>query len=100
MVVVNELASRGKRYIPGPQVDRRYNISAMTRWRWGQNAELDFPQPLRVNGRLFFGTNSRPGKGDRRLSRGGLRNGHGSNRCAGTEKTKPYERSQRSQGGS
>jgi len=51
---VNQLASRGKRYIPGPEVDRRYNISAMTRWRWGQNAELDFPQPLRVNGRQFF----------------------------------------------
>jgi predicted DNA-binding transcriptional regulator AlpA len=45
---------RGKRYIPGPKVDERYGITPMTRWRWSRKPELEFPQPIRINGRTFY----------------------------------------------
>jgi predicted DNA-binding transcriptional regulator AlpA len=40
--------------LPGPRVDQRYGISAMTRWRWERNAALAFPKPLRINGRCYW----------------------------------------------
>jgi predicted DNA-binding transcriptional regulator AlpA len=43
-----------REYLTGPQVDHRYGVSSMTRWRWLNDPELGFPQPLRIRGRLFF----------------------------------------------
>jgi predicted DNA-binding transcriptional regulator AlpA len=40
--------------LPGPRVDARYGISAMTRWRWQRNRALDFPKPLKINGRCYW----------------------------------------------
>jgi predicted DNA-binding transcriptional regulator AlpA len=40
--------------LPGPRVDARYGISAMTRWRWERSPTLDFPKPLKINGRCYW----------------------------------------------
>ena len=42
------------RFLTGPEVDRRYSRSAMTRWRWSKDAALGFPVPMKVNGRLLY----------------------------------------------
>jgi predicted DNA-binding transcriptional regulator AlpA len=42
------------RFLTGPEVDRRYSRSAMTRWRWSKDATLGFPVPMKVNGRLLY----------------------------------------------
>jgi len=39
--------------IPDPLVQKRYNVSAMTLWRWDHNPELGFPEPIRINGRKY-----------------------------------------------
>jgi predicted DNA-binding transcriptional regulator AlpA len=39
------------RYLSGPHVDERYDISPMTRWRWQRDPNLDFPKPIETNGR-------------------------------------------------
>ncbi len=41
-------------FLPGPRVDERYGISPMTRWRWERNAALNFPKPLKINGRCYW----------------------------------------------
>ena len=41
-------------YLTGPQVDKRYSISAMTRWRWERNPGLAFPSPITINGRKLW----------------------------------------------
>ena len=41
-------------YLTGPQVDRRYGFSSMSRWRWVNDPELGFPKPMKIRGRLFF----------------------------------------------
>jgi predicted DNA-binding transcriptional regulator AlpA len=42
-----------KRLIPDPDVLKRYGISAMTLWRWDQDASLGFPKPIRIRGRKY-----------------------------------------------
>lgn len=39
------------RYLSGPRVDERYDISPMTRSRWQRDPNLDFPKPIVTNGR-------------------------------------------------
>jgi predicted DNA-binding transcriptional regulator AlpA len=41
-------------YLTGPQVNRRFSISAMTRWRWERNKQLAFPAPIKINGRSYW----------------------------------------------
>jgi predicted DNA-binding transcriptional regulator AlpA len=41
-------------YLTGPMVNKRYNISSMTRWRWEKNRELAFPPPIKINNRGYW----------------------------------------------
>jgi predicted DNA-binding transcriptional regulator AlpA len=42
-------------FLPAPQVRRRYgNISDMALWRWLNDPELGFPQPVDIGGRRYF----------------------------------------------
>ncbi|MGY6636930.1 MAG: helix-turn-helix transcriptional regulator [Erythrobacter sp.] len=36
-------------FLTGPQVQRRYQKSHVTLWRWINDDKLGFPQPMRVN---------------------------------------------------
>jgi predicted DNA-binding transcriptional regulator AlpA len=45
---------RPRKFLSGPQVCARYDISDMCLWRWLQNAELEFPQPSFVVHRRRF----------------------------------------------
>ena len=40
--------------LPSRQVRARYHVSDMCLWRWLRNPQLDFPQPIRINGRRFW----------------------------------------------
>lgn len=40
--------------LPAVQVLARYSISDMTLHRWSKNLHLDFPKPLRINGRRYW----------------------------------------------
>ena len=42
------------RFLRGPAVDERYDISPMTRWRWQRRTDLDFPKPITINGRKLW----------------------------------------------
>jgi len=41
-------------FLPASQVRIRYGVSDMTLWRWLRNEQLNFPRPLRINGRRFW----------------------------------------------
>jgi hypothetical protein len=41
-------------YLTGPMVNKRFNISAMTRWRWENDPRLQFPVPIKINNRSYF----------------------------------------------
>jgi predicted DNA-binding transcriptional regulator AlpA len=41
-------------YLTGPQVNKRFSISAMTRWRWEKSPQLEFPAPLKINQRSYW----------------------------------------------
>jgi predicted DNA-binding transcriptional regulator AlpA len=41
-------------YLTGPQVNKRFGISSMTRWRWERSARLGFPVPMKINKRSYF----------------------------------------------
>jgi predicted DNA-binding transcriptional regulator AlpA len=41
-------------YLTGPMVNKRFNISAMTRWRWERDPRLSFPPPLKINNRSYW----------------------------------------------
>ena len=44
-----------RRFLTGPQVCARYNISDMGLWRWLRDPELQFPQPsMVVKGRRYW----------------------------------------------
>jgi predicted DNA-binding transcriptional regulator AlpA len=44
-----------RRFLTGPGVCRRYNITDMALWRWLNDAELQFPRPtLVVKGRRYW----------------------------------------------
>lgn len=49
-----EKAMTSQKYLTGPQVLSRYQISEMTLFRWQKNKDLAFPQPLKINRRKFF----------------------------------------------
>ena len=49
-----QLAPYRKELISGPAVDARYDIVAMTRWRWRNDPRLGFPQPIRIRNRLYW----------------------------------------------
>jgi predicted DNA-binding transcriptional regulator AlpA len=41
-------------FLTGPKVCARYDIHDMTLWRWMRDADLKFPQPLKVNRRNYW----------------------------------------------
>jgi predicted DNA-binding transcriptional regulator AlpA len=47
------LNTTDRRFLPDPQVQKRYGVSAMTLYQWDRDPKLDFPPPLRINGRKF-----------------------------------------------
>lgn len=42
------------KYLTGPQVLARYQISEMTLYRWQKDEKLGFPEPMKVRRRKFF----------------------------------------------
>lgn len=36
-------------FLTGPQVQKRYGKTSVTLWRWMNDPELGFPQPMKVN---------------------------------------------------
>ncbi len=40
--------------ISGPRLARRYGVSPMTVWRWQQDPDLGFPQPLKIMRRNYW----------------------------------------------
>lgn len=38
-------------YLTGPQVQRRYNITYVTLWRWMKDPAMGFPKPLKISNR-------------------------------------------------
>ena len=44
------------RYVGKRELDRRYPVSDMTRWRWMNNPKVGFPRPVKLgpNGRNFW----------------------------------------------
>lgn len=43
-----------EKYLTGPQVLARYQISEMTLHRWQKDERLGFPEPMKVRRRKFF----------------------------------------------
>jgi predicted DNA-binding transcriptional regulator AlpA len=43
-----------KRYIPGPKVAARYDVTDMSIWRWERDPRLNFPKPIRIGRRKFW----------------------------------------------
>jgi predicted DNA-binding transcriptional regulator AlpA len=41
-------------FLTGPQVQRRYQKSHVTIWRWVRDPALGFPQPIQINGRSYW----------------------------------------------
>lgn len=54
MDVRQDRRSQQEQWLPGPQVDKRYGISAMSRWRWMHDPKLGFPAPVRIRRRTFW----------------------------------------------
>ena len=54
MAITTELADEQDQWLPGPQVDKRYGITSMSRWRWTHDPELGFPAPVKVRRRTFW----------------------------------------------
>lgn len=50
----NNPTSDGPRYLPDPDVCKRYSISAMTLWRWDHDPEQNFPKPIRFGSRRKY----------------------------------------------
>ena len=40
--------------LPAAQVLARYGVCAMTLHRWLKDSHLDFPKPIRINGRRYW----------------------------------------------
>jgi hypothetical protein len=46
---------KARKLLPGPYVDRRYEITGRTRNRWKNDPKLNFPKPAAViNGREYY----------------------------------------------
>jgi hypothetical protein len=41
-------------WLTGTQVNDRYSISPMTRYRWERDPTLDFPTAMKINRRKFW----------------------------------------------
>jgi predicted DNA-binding transcriptional regulator AlpA len=41
-------------FLTGPQVQRRYQKSHVTIWRWVRDPALNFPRPIQINGRNYW----------------------------------------------
>ena len=41
------------RLLPDSKVAARYDVSAMTLWRWDRDPRLNFPKPIRIRGRKY-----------------------------------------------
>jgi predicted DNA-binding transcriptional regulator AlpA len=41
-------------FISGPKLCKRHDVSKQTIWRRINDRALNFPQPIRINGRNFF----------------------------------------------
>lgn len=41
-------------FLTGPQVQRRYQRSHVSIWRWRHDPALNFPTPLRINRLLYW----------------------------------------------
>jgi predicted DNA-binding transcriptional regulator AlpA len=39
--------------IPDHRVKERYQVNAITIWRWTRDPKLAFPQPIRIRGRNY-----------------------------------------------
>ena len=49
----------GKTYLNSKQVRQRYgDVSDMTIWRWLRDPSLNFPAPLKINGRRLWAQDS------------------------------------------
>ena len=46
-------AERRRNLLPDPLVRKRYNISAMTLWRWDNDPALGFPKPHWIRHRKY-----------------------------------------------
>ena len=42
-----------KQYLPDTAVANRYGVSSMTLWRWDHDQSLNFPKPIKINGRKY-----------------------------------------------
>jgi len=40
-------------YVPDSKVAKRYDVHATTLFRWDRNPQLNFPKPIRINGRKY-----------------------------------------------
>ncbi len=43
-----------KRYLPGPKVATRYDVTDMSIYRWERDPRLNFPAPIRIGRRKFW----------------------------------------------
>jgi predicted DNA-binding transcriptional regulator AlpA len=42
-----------KRLLPDAKVRHRYGVSSSTLYRWDRNPAMNFPRPIKINGRLY-----------------------------------------------
>jgi hypothetical protein len=40
-------------FVPDPQIQREFGVSAMTLWRWDRDPALMFPPAVKIRGRNF-----------------------------------------------
>jgi hypothetical protein len=50
----NMATNKDSSWLTGAQVNERYSISPMTRYRWERNPGLDFPTAMKINRRKFW----------------------------------------------
>jgi predicted DNA-binding transcriptional regulator AlpA len=43
-----------EKLITGPELRRRFGITDMSLWRWRHDAELNFPQPVKLRCRNYY----------------------------------------------
>jgi hypothetical protein len=46
----NAMQDEEKRFVGDGFISRRYHITPQTLWRWRNNPELNFPQPIKIGG--------------------------------------------------
>src|SRR5450759_1795513 len=39
--------------VPDPEIAAEFSVSLMTLWRWSRDATLNFPPPVKINGRNY-----------------------------------------------